>query len=143
LLGVSLALSACNEDQLGPAAQPTNLSFLGHLDHGCARQGESTFDCFGEAYLVGLDAPSDTVTLLVRFLANCCPEFTESVRYDEGFLSIDVVDTLYNCRCICPYENEFQFVCEGSGQVRIEFQSRTDRGEGYCVSYLDTTVTVP
>ena len=143
LLGVFLVLGACDESQVGPAAHPTDLSFLEHVDHGCTRQGEPTFDCFGEAHLVGLEAASDTVTLVVSFLANCCPEFTETVQYDDGHLGIDVVDTLYDCRCICTYQNEFQFACEGSGQVRIEFMSRTDRGDGYCVSALDTTVTVP
>ena len=55
--------------------------------------------------------------LRIRFEANCCPQFMETVTYEAGLLTIDVLDTLYACRCICPFENAFRFLAEGEGEM--------------------------
>jgi hypothetical protein len=136
-------LAGCDDASTGPGSIPERMTFLEQIDHGCAGTRGASFDCAGEATLVGIEAHSDTITLRIRFEANCCPGFAESTQYNDGHLVIEVVDTLYACRCICSFENDFRFVCEGSGRIDLEFRSRTDKGTGYCVSGLDTTLSLP
>jgi hypothetical protein len=118
------------------------VEFLGHTDYGCVASRGGIEECLEGASLKNVEAVGDTMVLWIRFEANCCPEFTESVDYDAGVLSIAVVDTLYACRCICPFENAFRFHCEGGGDLRILFESRAGQS-GSCLSGLDTTITMP
>jgi hypothetical protein len=133
-----IVLGACNDDE----SRPNSMEFLGHTDYGCVASRGGIEECLEGASLKNVQAIGDTLVLWIRFEANCCPEFTEQVTYDAGVLTIAVVDTLYGCRCICPFENSFRFVGEGIGEIRVLFESRAGQS-GSCLSGLDTTITVP
>ena len=133
----------CGDDGTCPDLNPSSLQFLDHTDLGCVASRGGSLDCFEGATLTQIEAQGDTLVFWIRFEANCCPEFTETVSYDAGDLHIAVVDSLYACRCICPFENPFRFLRDGSGEVHLLFESLATRGGDICVSGLDTTVTVP
>jgi hypothetical protein len=135
----AIALGACGDDD----AAPSSMRFLGQTDYGCTASRGGVVECPEGATLTRVEALGDTVVLWIRFEANCCPEFTEHATYDAGVLTIDVVDTLYGCRCICPFENEFRFLLEGSGDLRVLFASRAGSSGDACLSGLDTTITMP
>ena len=138
-----LVFAACDEDGSPPGAAPAAMQFLEHVDYGCVASRDGSLDCLAGADVTGVEAVGDTVVLRIRFEANCCPQFMETVTYEAGLLTIDVLDTLYACRCICPFENAFRFLAEGSGEMRLLFQSRAARGGDICLSGLDTTIAVP
>lgn len=138
---LAVALASCGGDSASPNHRPDSVEFLGQTDYGCTASRVLT-ECLEGASLTNVEAVGDTVVLWIRFEANCCPEFTEIVDYDAGVLDIAVVDTLYGCRCICPFENAFRFVYEGSGEMRVRFESRAGQS-GSCLSGLDTTITMP
>ncbi len=133
-----IALGACSDDD----TPPNSMQFLSHTDYGCTASRGGIEECLEGAGIKNVEAIGDTVVLWIRFEANCCPEFTEVVTYDAGVLTIDVVDTLYGCRCICPFENAFRFLCRDVGTLRVLFESRAGQS-GSCLSGLDTTITVP
>ena len=141
LIALAVALVACGGDSTSPNHRPNSVEFLGQTDYGCTASRALT-ECLEGASLSNVEAVGDTMVLWIRFEANCCPEFTEQVTYDAGVLTIAVVDTLYGCRCICPFENAFRFHCEGKGDLRILFESRAGQS-GSCLSGLDTTITMP
>jgi hypothetical protein len=60
----------------------------------------------------------------------------------EGVLHIDVLDTLFACRCTCQYDNDFSFLCAERGNLGIRFVSKAGRDE-YCVAAFDTLVALP
>jgi hypothetical protein len=145
ILGVvlALALTACDDDSTSPPQAPGSIDFVDHIDYGCVASRGGSLECLEGASLTRIEAVGDTVTLWIHFEANCCPEFSEIVSYDPGELTITVVDTVYACRCVCPFENAFRFMPEGSGQTRILFESRAEHGDGFCLSGMDTTVVLP
>jgi hypothetical protein len=139
LITLVVALNACGDDD----TSPSSVEFISHTDYGCTASRAVTEDCLEGASIRNIEAIGDTVVLWIRFEANCCPEFTETVAYDAGVLTIDVVDTVYACRCICPFENAFRFLCRETGSLRVLFESRATRGGDICLSGLDTTITMP
>ncbi len=138
LVGLVIVLGACSDDD----SSPRSMEFLGQTDYGCTASRGGAEACLEGASLKNVEAIGDTVVLWIGFEANCCPEFTEIVDYDAGTLTITVVDTLYACRCICPFENAFRFLCQDVGTLRVLFESRAGHS-GSCLSGLDTTITVP
>jgi hypothetical protein len=138
----TLIYLGCGSDSSSPVGGDLSVDFLSHTNLGCSTRGDSVVDCDGRAILNGFDYRGDTLTLDIHFEANCCPGLTEDVSFTGGTLDIAVVDTLYGCRCICPYDDEFTFICTGSGDLRITFVSRAEPSE-YCISALDTVITLP
>lgn len=143
LVFVAAVLGACGDDGTSPKRNPGSMQFLGQTDYGCVASRGGSLECLEGATVTRVEALGDTVVLWIHFEANCCPEFTEDVSYDSGELAIAVVDTLYACRCICPFENSFRFLREGGGTVRVLFESRATRGGDFCISGLDTTLSIP
>jgi hypothetical protein len=143
LVVAAIAVGACGDDGTAPNTSPSSMQFLRQDDFGCAANRGGSLECDEGATLTRIEAVGDTVVLWIHFEANCCPEFTEDISYKAGELSIAVVDTLYACRCICPFENSFHFLRKGSGELHVLFESRAMRGGDVCVSGLDTTVVVP
>jgi hypothetical protein len=137
-----IAAAGCGGDGASPGHSPDTMRLVAHTNYGCTASRGGSMDCLGSAALHNVEALSDTVVLWIAFEANCCPEFTASAVYDAGVLDIAVVDTLYGCRCICPYENAFRFFRDGAGEVRVRFESRATVGDA-CISGLDTTITLP
>lgn len=143
VLVLAIALGACGDDDPSTTAGPSTMEFLGQTNLGCTASRGGSMDCLEGATLTRMEALGDTVVFWIRFEANCCPAFTENVSYHGGELSIAVVDTVYGCRCICPFENAFRFLPGGSGPLHLLFESRVAHGGDDCLSGLDTTVVIP
>lgn len=140
---VSLVSLGCDEDNSNPVTHGLSVQFLDHTNKGCsASRDSSKYDCFGAAFLNSLEVAGDTLTLDIHFEANCCPGFNEDVSFDNSTVEIVVVDTLYGCRCICPFDNEFSFLFTGSGDLQIDFRSAA-LPDSFCVSSFDTVITLP
>lgn len=123
ILGIVFILAACDSNTSLPESGESASCFLDHINSGCAVEPESAARNYDDAYLRGFCFEGDTLTLDIHFKANCCPEFVEKIDLLSNSISIDVVDTLYNCRCICPYNNKFRFLWENPGEVEISFRS--------------------
>jgi hypothetical protein len=139
---MGLHLSGCSEDARLPGETLESAAYLGHIDHGCAGQDQDLDDCEGTAFLKGFEFHADTLTLTIHFEANCCPEFVEQVVFEGDSIDIEVLDILYECDCICPFENEFAFLYAGTGDLWIHFRSLQGSGD-YCVAAFDTMITLP
>jgi len=136
-----IALTGCSDPAGG---DDLTIEFVNHSDKGCASTRDSSkVECDGDAYLTGYEILGDTLVLDIHFQANCCPEFYENVSFQNGMLELVVVDSLYGCRCVCPYENEFSFLFGGHGDLQIDFMSTAAQIGPYCVSGFDTVITVP
>ncbi len=138
-----MLLTGCGDAGTSPERSPSSLRFVDQVDYGCVANRGGSLDCVEGATLTRIEADADTVTFWIRFEANCCPEFTEQTLYHGGVLSISVVDTVFGCRCVCPFENPFRFVRQGTGRVRVLFESRAEKNDDLCLSGLDTLVVLP
>jgi hypothetical protein len=135
----------CGQGGSGPDddAHPGAEIAINHTNHGCL----GTDDALGtpldpEAFLVGFAYDGNTLTLKIRFVANCCPQFVTKAWAEANHIEIEVVDILAGCKCICPYENDFGFPWTSSGQVEIAFLSRPLLEHAYPCS-LDTVIVLP
>lgn len=139
---MSLCVSGCSEDSCSPCETLELVGYLGHIDHGCAGQDQNPADCEGVAFLKGFELRADTLILTIHFEANCCPKFVEQVVFEADSIDIEVLDTLYECDCICPYENEFSFLYGRTADLWIHFRSLSASGE-HCVAAFDTMIALP
>ncbi|MEN8006414.1 MAG: hypothetical protein ABFS42_05330 [Candidatus Krumholzibacteriota bacterium] len=133
--------AACGSDVSPPPNEESSPYFIEHINKGCAGDTRSTVETIGDAYLQGYSFAEDTLTLDIHFEANCCPEFVEITEVLMDRISIEVGDTLYGCRCICPYDNQFRFVWDHAGEVEIDFKSTGGSGPAV-ISAFDTLLVV-
>lgn len=146
LIVFTLALAgldtACNSrDPVRPEGGTPYL--IEHIDRGCSL-GSEVFTSVqgGEARLTGYSVFGDTLSLDVHFQANCCPAFVEDVVFGPGSISLDVGDTLYQCRCICSYDNTFRIHWPESGPLAFQFASR-QYGSPTAICAFDTLIVIP
>jgi predicted small lipoprotein YifL len=114
-----------------------------HANHGCldTRDGDVVLSC-DDPILKDFTYDGNTLTLVVWFTANCCPEFKTTGSVEGNTIKIELVDELAGCRCICAYENDFSFDWTTPGPVEIAFRSWPKYPRG-CVSSLDTLIVLP
>jgi hypothetical protein len=119
-----------DEGGVGPGGD-LEISFLEHLDKGCAGEEREPQRSDVPAYLTGYTYDEGLLVLTIRFDANCCPGFRESVLVDGNEVRIDVADTLSNCRCTCTFENDFSFACSGADELFIRFRATDEPGQSF------------
>lgn len=125
---------------------PSNDSFLqtkylGYTNSGCI-QSKFTGTRQNCAYLTNYTYINDTLKLKIHFEANCCPGFKDSIVISHNILSITLNDTLYGCKCMCPFENEFAFLYRDKNDVTIRFIS-TAVPHSTFICAMDTTIILP
>lgn len=149
---IGLLLLSCTDGDPNPVGKDDSdhpndglsVEYVGHTNYGCTGEIEKSNDCPYDAYLNGFQTSGDTLTLDIHFTANCCPGFIEEFSFDNDSMSIELIDTLYGCDCICPFDNQFSFHCVGSGDLFFHFRSITRNDWGsWCLCDLDTVITLP
>jgi hypothetical protein len=141
LLAVAVLWVGCESDKASSVVAGKRGTFLGHVNHGCSGSSRDISYAWDEAYLNGYEFDGTTLTLDIHFTGNCCPGFVEEASFEDDHIHIAVLDTLYGCRCHCPYDNEFLFLCDEGGDLEISFQS-IKADVGLCISSFDTLITV-
>jgi hypothetical protein len=114
-----------------------------HVNYGCA--GDSIFPLSQgceAAQLSGFTKVANTVTLTIGFSANCCPKFGTAASVEGNAITIAVVDSLYGCKCICGFENDFIFDWPAADSLFITFDARPIVDSDYCISALDTVIVL-
>lgn len=123
ILGLVFLCSACDSYRSTAEPKVSSPCLLEHINTGCVQESETYRLGLDDAYIRGYSYNGDTLALDIHFEANCCPAFVEKVDFLNKGISIEVGDTLYNCRCICPYNNTFRFLWCESGEIEIIFKS--------------------
>lgn len=113
--------SGCKRENIGPADTSLQMEYMGLLENGCT--GHDTQSALSDRgpCLAGHTIDGNFLTLTIYYEANCCPAFVDSIRILDQTVEILIDDTLRGCRCICPCENDFNFIYSGSGALRILF----------------------
>lgn len=139
---IALLAWQCNDSEpLTGDNRVKNIKPAGFIDYGCSGQTilpKSNSRC---AYLENFTVANDTLKLIIMYEGNCCPGFTDSIKVLNGGVEIIKKDSLYDCRCICNYENEYSFLFEGSGKFSLSFITYSTEGNYYCS--LDTAIIIP
>ncbi len=137
----TLVCAACAPDQSDQYDDSASVKFLGHLNHGCGGRGDSTRQKQSGCSLTAATLHEDTLELSIHFGANCCPAFVESTEITRRAIFITLADTLYGCRCMCEYDNDFLFLWPHRGRLAIHFRTSVPPGHGGECAF-DTLINV-
>jgi len=123
-------------------AADASIYYLEFTDYGCSGN-ELKLGKAAESgvYLKNYFFNKDTLTLRIHYTANCCPGFVDSVSVTGNEVGIALADTLRGCRCICDYDNDFSFLYNDTGELRIIFKW-WDITHTQLVTAMDTTLIV-
>lgn len=131
------ALTGCEKESTSPDESLLQLHYVGFSNYGCGGILRPARSQYNDPYLDRHVIEDDRLTLTIVYSANCCPAFVDSVRILDRTVGIQISDTLRGCRCVCGYENDFEFEYSGSGRLRILFGWLTQPFS------LDTTIVLP
>ncbi len=115
---IALLISACTtENSPSSSLNSGTPQFIGAVHKECVNLRKTA----DESGLVDYYYNKDTLCLVINFSANCCPGFVDSSMVSPGSIKLFVRDTLANCRCICEYTDEFNFIYSYDGETTLEF----------------------
>ena len=85
---------------------------------------------------------NDSLTLGLRYTANCCSEFYDSIAVNlPGSVALVLIDTTDQvCRCLCTHESWFSFFVPDLERLRISCALK-EKDEAY-ISILDTILVL-
>ncbi|MBN2413925.1 hypothetical protein JXQ31_19785 [candidate division KSB1 bacterium] len=110
-------------------------------DNHCIDNGDALFKLNSRIYLRAYRFIQDTLTLQIHYTANCCPAFVVDVDINDNVVEIAIADTLRACLCICEYNNDFTFLYDKEGVLRVLFKW-WDITHTQLSTEMDTTVIV-
>lgn len=135
---ISFVICCSSED--GPTENINSSNQLAGVNHlGCKglMKVDDEYD-----YLKSFFVYKDTLYLKIHFTANCCPEFIDSVYFEPGLIQVFSNDILHECRCFCPYEDEYKVIYPFSGMTKIEFWRDDDINPEYHLAFA-TYINLP
>ena len=141
LFAAILLFLGCGSDN-STGSHPGSPVLVHQLDYGCQGHQDSVAFRTGSAWLNGYEFDGDTLTLDIHFEANCCPAFVESALLYEHAIAIEAADTLFGCRCMCDYDNEFLVPWSTPGQVAVSFKSTAPEHDPALICSFDTLLTL-
>ena len=116
-------------------------NFVGFTDNHCRNEGDMLAKLDTRIYVQDYWFNQDTLTLQIHHSANCCPGFVVDIDVVENVVGIAIADTLRGCLCICEYLNDFSFLYDHEGELRILF-NWWDITNTQLVTEMDTTILV-
>ncbi len=120
-----------------------NRDVVGFIDYGCLKEENvlSKADMDTRIYLRDYWTSADTLTLQIHYTANCCPGFVVDIDVKENVVEIAIADTLRSCLCFCEYNNDFSFLYDEKGVLRVLFKW-WDITHTLLTMEMDTTIIV-
>ena len=85
---------------------------------------------------------NDSLGILLRYTANCCSKFNDSLAINlPGSIALVLIDTTGQlCRCLCTHESSFRFFIPDLKWLRISCALK-EKDQPY-VSILDTVLVI-
>jgi hypothetical protein len=121
-LGLVLLLQVgCHGHKTTAPSDP--VSYLRTDHYACRAAADRSPDTTACAYLKAASYDGSHLKLTIRFRANCCPAFVNTVKVVDRSVEIALADTLAGCRCDCTYEDDFIFSCMSPGALALKFQA--------------------
>ncbi len=131
-----------NKDPLNSKFDGTPFgNYIGFTDNHCQGEGDELAKAASRIYLREYWFNQDTLTLRIHYTANCCPGFVDNVAVKDNVVEIALADTLRGCHCICEYNNDFSFLYDKEGELRIIFKW-WDITHTLLTTEMDTTIIV-
>ena len=116
-------------------------NYHGFTDNHCQDEGDVLAKMDTRIYVQDYRFNQDTLTLQIHYSANCCPGFVVDIDVEDHVVEIAIADTLRGCLCICEYNNDFSFLYDQEGELRILFKW-WDITHTQLVTEMDTTIIV-
>ena len=116
-------------------------NYIGFTDNHCQNEGDVLAKLDTRKYVRDYWFNRDTLTLQIHYTANCCPGFVVDVDVEDHVVEIAIADTLRGCLCICEYNNDFSFLYDDEGELRILFKW-WDISHTQLFTEMDTTITL-
>ena len=138
MMAVLLIWAACDRISDVKNNEDNSFEYVSFKNHGC--QGWPGLDkaLMTLPCLFGHRVAGDTLTLSIRYVAQCCPAFRDSVSLHDATVDISLADTsALQCDCICEFANDFTFLYPDAGDLRVRF------GWIGAPFELDTLIRVP
>jgi hypothetical protein len=118
-----LFILQCGDNGNKPTAPAGSITYRRTDHYPCRHDQGKSKETTACAYLKTASFDGSSLALTIHFEANCCPSFVNTINVTDRTIEIAVADTLHECRCTCPYEDDFVFSCPTQGNVTVRFQT--------------------
>jgi len=135
-------LIACKKDYAtNDLHKGANIQFIRFTENNCLDTHGLGKTLTTDYRVTGYELNDNELTLHILYEANCCPDFSEQVDITGNIVDIALTAHGSGCYCICSFINDFTFLYNGNGEMRVIFRLR-DIGQSVHTTQIDTLLNI-